>query len=123
MSSGSPNAPKVLSVFPPPVFDVVVNAVSESNFYAGLSGDATEGGVFYATYARLTVGMDVALALDLPGFGSSSVVGRVAWIREHSDDESRGVGIALFDLSDEARARIRAFTRLRPPFYCDDADS
>lgn len=104
-----------------PLLEVEVSVVSDSNFYAGLSGDAAEGGLFYATYAQLLVGMDVEIDLQLPGHGASMyVAGRVAWIREHSDDEPRGVGIAFIDLTDAARAKIRAFTALRPPLYCDE---
>lgn len=101
-----------------PVFEVEVSVMSDSNFYAGLSGDATGGGLFYATYARLAIGAEIDVELALPGFGAPMFLsGRVVWTRDHSDDEPSGGGIAFESLSDAAREKIRSFSKLRPPLY------
>src|SRR5579864_6158832 len=63
-----------------PWLDVELSLWSESQFYAGLSGDAAEAGLFVATYRPLQPGESIVLRLDL--FGESiEVDGMVRWRR------------------------------------------
>jgi uncharacterized protein (TIGR02266 family) len=97
-----------------------VTISSESQFFAGLTGDVLEGGVFIATYRRLDIGCRVAVSLSLPA-GDLELLGVVEWIRDAYDGVSPGVGIGFEDLSVEARAGIEAFCRLRAPLYHESA--
>ncbi len=101
--------------------EVDIHLSSDSHFFAGLSGDISEGGLFVSTYRPLAVGTPVDLEFSLPG-GDHTVQakGEVRWIREHSAVQSRGVGIAFDELSDEDRDEIHAFCAARPPLYYED---
>lgn len=99
---------------------VEIHLTSESHFFSGLSGDISEGGLFVSTYRPLSTGSSVDLEFSLPG--SSAPVkarGEVRWLREHSQHEPRGVGIAFEDLAPEDRARIHEFCSVRPALYYD----
>lgn len=100
---------------------VDIHLSSESHFFSGLSGDISEGGLFFSTYRPLSVGTQVDVEFSLPGTDRPvHARGEVRWIREHSADQSRGVGIAFEDLSDEDRDAIHAFCSSRPPLYYED---
>ncbi|HVH48047.1 MAG TPA: TIGR02266 family protein, partial [Labilithrix sp.] len=100
---------------------VDIHFASDSHFFSGLSGDISEGGLFLSTYRPLDVGTEVDLEFSLPGEGRAlHARGEVRWIREHSAYQSRGVGIAFEDLSEDDRERIHAFCSSRPPLYYDD---
>ena len=96
-----------------------VSLSSESQFFVGLTGDLSEGGLFVATWRRISVGAPVALALSLPD-GPLLVRGYVRWVREQVDGGATpGLGIAFESLSDVDRVRIEAFCTERAPLYCD----
>ena len=98
--------------------EVDIHLASDSHFFSGLSGDISEGGLFFSTYRPLTVGTQVDVEFSLPGTERSvHARGEVRWIREHSPDHPRGVGIAFEELSDEDRDAIHAFCNARPPLY------
>jgi uncharacterized protein (TIGR02266 family) len=102
------------------MLEVDVDFTSESHFFAGLSNDVREGGLFYSTYRPLPVRIRVDVVLTLPGSAEPlRGMGKVAWVREHSLDGPRGVGIAFEYLSNDTRERILAFCNLRPPIYYD----
>ena len=64
--------------------DVKVSMNTESNFYAGLTENISEGGIFIATYDNFPMGSTMDLAISLPGQPPLQVKGVVRWIREHS---------------------------------------
>jgi uncharacterized protein (TIGR02266 family) len=97
---------------------VEVNAVSESQFFAGLSGDVTEGGVFVQTHRRLPAGERVALVLVLPA-GEIEALGVVDWLREADASTSPGAGVVFERLTASAQAQVKAFCESRPPLYPD----
>ncbi len=100
---------------------VDIHLSSESHFFSGLSGDISEGGLFLSTYRALTVGTQVDVEFSLPGSEHPvQARGEVRWIREHSAEQPRGVGIAFEDLSDDDREEIHAFCSSRPPLYYED---
>ena len=99
--------------------EVEVSHSSESQFFVGLTGDISEGGLFVATWRRFSVDAPVALALSLPD-GPLLARGRVCWIREQVDGGATpGLGIAFESLSAADRARIEAFCAVRAPLYVD----
>ena len=91
---------------------------SDSQFFSGLSGDISEGGLFLSTYRALPIGSAVDLEFSLPGSDAPlHARGVVRWLREHSTGQPRGVGIAFDALGDEDRERIHRFCSMRPPLY------
>lgn len=108
---------------PPPRRTIAVDLhlSSESQFFSGLSGDVAEGGLFLCTYRRLAIGEEVELELSLPGLDEPLLAsGRVRWLREHTADQPRGVGVALERVSEEGRAAVERFCRARPPLLYED---
>jgi uncharacterized protein (TIGR02266 family) len=97
-----------------------VSLGSESQFFAGLSGDVSTGGIFVATYRVLPIGAHVTVEFAL-GDRTISAKGTVRWIREARGDTEPGIGIAFDDLTAETRADIVAFCAHRAPLYHDDA--
>jgi uncharacterized protein (TIGR02266 family) len=90
---------------------VEVDFESESHFYAGLSENLSEGGLFVATYAPRPVGSAIDVTLKLPGHGEPvRTRGTVRWVREFSEmsDTVPGMGLRL-ELDDQDLPRIRRF--------------
>jgi len=98
--------------------EVEVSLTSESHFFAGLTGDLSEGGLFLATWRKVAVGAQLELALSLPD-GPVLARGRVRWVRDVMESGAPGLGVAFDELSDEARSRIEAFCTERAPWYYD----
>jgi uncharacterized protein (TIGR02266 family) len=89
---------------------------SESQFFAGLSGDVSEGGIFISTYRALPVGQAVTISFRLPN-GEAHAHGTVRWLRPPSDGTPPGLGIEFDVLTDEERELVREFCKERPPLY------
>lgn len=99
---------------------VDIHLASDSQFFSGLSGDISEGGLFLSTYRPLPIGSAVDLEFSLPGSAAPvHARGEVRWLREHSTDQPRGVGIAFDELAEEDRDLIHRFCTVRPPLYYD----
>lgn len=99
-------------------FEVDVGFVSESHFYAGLSMDVSDGGLFVATYQLQPVGSDVAVTFVLPSGYAITTNAVVRWVREESEDASPGMGLA-FELTGEDRKQVCAFCDRRQPLFID----
>ncbi len=98
---------------------VEVSFASDSQFFVGLSGDLSEGGIFVATWRALPVASAVDLALSLPD-GPVFARGHVRWVRDSVEGGAApGLGIAFEYLNPIDRARIEAFCAERAPLYCD----
>jgi uncharacterized protein (TIGR02266 family) len=98
------------------VVAVAVGLETESHFFAGLSGDVSEGGVFVQTYRDLPVGSPVEVQFDLPD-AQLQAHGRVRWHRDSSDSSPPGVGIAFEELAEKDRRVIQRFCQRRAPLY------
>lgn len=99
---------------------VEVDLASDSHFFAGLTGDISEGGLMISTYRSLGVGSNVEIELFLPdGHGPLHARGDVRWVREHSPTQPRAVGVAFAAMSAHDAGRIREFCRRRPALYYD----
>ncbi len=101
--------------------EVNVGIQSDSHFFAGLSGDVSNGGLFVATYAEIPVGGKVTLDFELPN-GPIVVEGTVRWHRLPADNVGPGLGIQFEGISREQLALIERFCKARPPLYYDQAD-
>jgi uncharacterized protein (TIGR02266 family) len=97
---------------------VRISLHTEHNFWAGLSQNISEGGLFIATYEHLKMGTPLELTITLPNRPPIQVHGEVRWIREHTQftaDVSPGVGVAFTNLSDVDRQVIEGFIHTRSP--------
>ena len=100
--------------------EIELEFTEDTHFYAGLTQDISQGGVFIATYKVLPVGHRLQLEFDLPDGMHVSAKGEVRWLRETASATSRpGMGVAFLDLSDDSREAITEFCRKRPPLYMD----
>jgi len=96
--------------------EVEVSYATESNFFVGLTGDVSEGGLFLATYRAIPIGAQLDLELWLPD-GKLEAHGVVRWVREASEGSPPGVGVAFEPLDEASRARVHAFCAERAPWY------
>lgn len=99
-------------------FEVEVGFVSETHFYAGLSMDVSEGGLFVATYQLQPVGSQVAVTFVLPNGHAVTTNAVVRWVREQSDESSPGMGLQL-DLEGEDLKQVKSFCQRREPLFID----
>ncbi len=102
----------------PPDFSVEVDDDSDSCFFAPLSGDVDDGGLFLSTWQELAVGAEIVLEILLPD-GAARVHGIVLFRRDASDASTPGYGVALELRDPEAVALVRAFCAHRPPLFYD----
>ncbi len=97
---------------------VDVSLHTEHNFYAGLTENISEGGLFIATHENLPLGTQMNLSVTLPDHEPFEVKGEVRWLREYNDftsDVSPGIGVAFNDLPGARRKLIEQFIRKRSP--------
>jgi uncharacterized protein (TIGR02266 family) len=97
-------------------FTVDIGLHSTTQFFAGISGDLSEGGLFVATYIPQPIGTELSVSFVLPGGASISTPAIVAWIRQGQDSGAEpGMGLRFFRLEDKERAAIERFLKIRPP--------
>lgn len=102
--------------------EIEVSLTSESQFYSGITGNISEGGLFVATYHRPPIGNPLEIELTLPS-GTFRARGIVRWVRDTQEGASPGLGIEFEDLSEEMRNAIEDFLSERPPLLHDVDDS
>ena len=99
-----------------------VDLTSESNFFSGFSEDLSDGGIFIATHAARRIGERLAIAFTLPGIETPIRANvEVRWLRayDEANDTSPGFGARFVDLSENDKALIHRFLRLRNPLFFD----
>jgi uncharacterized protein (TIGR02266 family) len=104
-------------------FEINVDIVSEHNFYAGLSLNISEGGLFVATHVEYPVGTKLEIRLLLPGDEEPTTIKtEVRWVRPHNADAdgSAGMGLRFIGLSPEVMTKIHRFAQNRDPLYYED---
>jgi uncharacterized protein (TIGR02266 family) len=104
-------------------FEVAVDIVSEHNFYAGLSLNLSEGGLFVQTHVAHPVGTKLEIRLLFPGDEEpTTLMTEVRWVRLRSDDggEDPGLGLRFVDLKPEVLVKIQSFAEKREPLYYED---
>ncbi len=99
---------------------VEVTLESEHNFFAGLTENISEGGVFVATHSLRPIGTVVSVELHLPGVERAlSAVCIVRWVRIYSEvsDTPPGMGLMFVAVSEDDMAVIRSFVDTRTPLF------
>ena len=106
----------------------------DNNFYAGVSADISEGGIFIATQYTLPIGTPVVLELQLPQYETTLTLrGTVRWLREpeamcapgevfggkYQDDVKPGMGVQFDEVGKSETVMIRNFMRARTPELFD----
>jgi uncharacterized protein (TIGR02266 family) len=102
--------------------EVEVSMHTEHNFYAGLTRDLSEGGLFIATVEHLPVGTELDLSVSLSGQEPICACGRIRWVREYNQfnqDFHPGVGVQFVDLDAGDRQAIESFLAARDPIFYD----
>ena len=99
---------------------VAVDFESEHNFFAGVTCDISEGGLFVASDEPLDVGDEVELNLMLPGDLEVVARGAVRWTlrREGAD---AGYGVQFTSIDERSLAAIRQFVQEREPMLYEAA--
>lgn len=100
-----------------------IHLESESNFYAGITNNVSEGGVFVASERLLAKGTVLDLEFSVPDGGPPvRTTGVVRWLREdlESIDGPPGMGVQFVELDDRARVRLERFVEHRDTLYYDD---
>lgn len=92
---------------------------SDTQFYAGITQDISEGGVFIATYCVHPVGTTLGLCFELPCGTKVETRGTVRWLREPSHTTRPGMGVAFDELSAESLAAISRFCSQHVPLYVE----
>jgi uncharacterized protein (TIGR02266 family) len=103
---------------PRALLEVEVTFSSRHNFYVGMSGDISEGGLFVATAEPRSVGAAVLMGFGLPTSKRPiEALGVVRWVRlpQEARFEPPGMGIRFVSLSEEAAHAIKRFLWSRVP--------
>lgn len=88
-------------------YAVEVEFRTASSFLVAYSVNLSRGGLFVETETDVPVGNEVSLRLGVPGTGSVSVTGVVAWRRgRDSGDGPPGLGVEFVDLGPDIGAVI-----------------
>ncbi|MEO6418862.1 MAG: PilZ domain-containing protein [Polyangiaceae bacterium] len=90
-----------------------------TDFFAGISTNVSEGGVFVATHGELEIGAELSLELTV-STGRVYARGVVLWQRGASPYGPPGLGVAFMRLSQEAANTLHAFCMECAPLYFQD---
>jgi len=105
-------------------FSVEITLHSDDNFYAGITGDVSEGGIFVATYVPPPLGATVSIEVALPDGTPIKASGVVKWVRDlkAARDCSPGCGVQFTEIDATALDAIRRFvTDKRDTILYEDA--
>ncbi|MSP59168.1 MAG: TIGR02266 family protein [Myxococcales bacterium] len=106
--------------------EIAVNMESENNFFAGITDNISEGGVFVATLMPPPRGSVIEMNLTLPGLDRAfSVRGVVCWIRDLEasiEGAPPGCGIRWMEMSRDALLAIHRFVQHRDTILFDVDD-
>ena len=100
-----------------------VHLESESNLYAGITNNLSEGGVFVATPELLAKGTVLDLEFSIPDGGPPiRTTAVVRWIREDLDsiEGPPGMGVQFVELGEKTQRRLERFVQLRDTLYYDE---
>ncbi len=101
---------------------VDVDLESDNTFFAGMTENLSEGGLFVATYDTFPVGtvLDIVInLLEMPPIHASCVVRWLRYEASSNADYAPGMGLQFVDLDEEDRRMITEFLQLREPFFMD----
>lgn len=100
-----------------------VSFQSDHNFYAGLTENISEGGIFIATHLLKPIGSIIEISIFLPE--SAKEVrgkGEVRWVRppNEANDFPPGMGIRFVELAPGSLDAINEFLHRRDPMFFDE---
>ena len=101
---------------------VEVTLESEHNFFAGITDNISEGGVFVAMHNPPLRGAEVVFELVI-GPARHHIEGEVCWVRDArmaSEGSPEGCGIRWKKISDEALKAVQRFVRSRDTLFYED---
>ncbi len=98
--------------------EVELGVHSESNFFTGITGDISDGGLFVATHVPLKVGVDVTVKFTLPACPEVTAKAVVVWVSDPLAGKP-GMGVRFTELRPEDEALIHRFIAKREPLYYD----
>jgi uncharacterized protein (TIGR02266 family) len=111
---------------------LAVTLYGDNNFYTGLSGNISEGGIFIATQHMLPIGTPVIMSIALMCSAPIAIRGTVRWLRGpeamaspsnvfsgHVYGVKPGMGIQFDELDDQAARAIQWFMQQRQPELFD----
>ena len=104
-------------------FEIELTIVSDHNFYAGLTLNISEGGLFVGTHVEYPVGTRLEIRLLFPGDEEpTALMTEVRWVRplHAAGNSSPGMGLRFVDLSPDVSDKISRFARQRQPLYYED---
>jgi uncharacterized protein (TIGR02266 family) len=104
-------------------FEVEVDVVSEHNFFAGLTLNISDGGIFVSTHVHHKIGTRLEIRLMLPGDTEpTTIMTEVRWVRDADEkiEGGAGLGLRFVDIEPATAAKIQAFTARRDPLYYED---
>ena len=100
-----------------------VGIITESNFYTGLTGDISEGGLFVQTYDLKPRGTVLEVKIKLPGQEESTKLNaQVIWVREPDPMGNRykpGMGLKLLNPSHEMSEAINQHLLRHEPLFIE----
>jgi uncharacterized protein (TIGR02266 family) len=100
--------------------EVEVEFSQDSELYAGITADLSQGGLFIATYHPYPLGTRLDLGFELPDGTRVQACGEVRWLRDGVSGVSRpGMGVAFVEISADALASITEFCRQCAPLYIE----
>jgi uncharacterized protein (TIGR02266 family) len=117
--------------YPRAVLNAAITAVGGNNFFLGLSGNISEGGIFIATAQVFEVGTAITVEFTVPTSPLPiRVSGEVRWVRTTNatsmfggaDDDydlAPGIGIQFQQLGRPDEDAIRKFIEMREPEFFD----
>lgn len=97
-------------------YAIDVRLTRGTQFFAGVSSNVSEGGVFVATHGDFMVGSELSIELTLPT-GRVYARGLVLWQRGASPYGPPGLGVTFLPLSQESATSLRQFCMERAPLY------
>ena len=95
--------------------EVDIGLHSATQFYAGMSGDISEGGLFISSARLFPIGTDMTVSFVLPSGIAIATLGTVAWHAPSSDAHTLpGMGVRFSRLDELDREAIDVFLARRP---------
>jgi uncharacterized protein (TIGR02266 family) len=102
--------------------EVDIGLHSATQFYAGISGDISEGGLFISTVKLFPIGTDLTVSFVLPSGIAITTLGTVAWHAQPRDEQTKpGMGVRFSRLAQADHEAIDAFLKRRPALLHDEA--
>lgn len=97
--------------------EVDIGFQSDTNFFVGVAGDLSDGGIFIATNEVLPIGTELTIAMVLPGGHHITAHGKVSWTKRGDGTKGAiaGMGVCFSELSKTDARVVGMFLHRREP--------